>query len=471
MQPSRSQTVPSRMSGTPTAWTGEQHQAALMAGAAEAVGRLSWPSARLAEYQQIRLRHLLAHAMQHSAFHRERLAGIDPTDFELSRLSELPTMTKTQMMARFEDVVTDTRLTRAMVDAHVAAAPIDMAYLLGCYVVMASGGSSGERGLFVYHHDEFTEFALGLLRPTLARLQALGVTSATPLTAALVAAPATVHGTGAVGALTGQHGGPVRMTRLSALSPLADLVAALEALQPALLVGYPSALVRLAHEHACGRLRIRPLAVSATSEALSPQARVQIEQAFGVAVNDTFGSSEGLCGVGERADHGICFASDACIIELVDAEHRPVAPGVTASKVLLTNLYNLTQPLIRYELTDRFVALPGPFADGHLRATVDGRHDEPFQYGAVLLQPLAIRIAMVRCPAVLEHQVLQTVDGIHARVVATPELDADTLRATLTHALIDAGLVDPLVTLEVVPTITRDTLTGKVRRFVPLNAH
>jgi hypothetical protein len=41
--------------------------------------------------------------------------------------------------------------------------------------------------------------------------------------------------------------------------------------------------------------------------------------------------------------------------------------------VLLTSLYNHTQPLIRYELTDRFTRHPAAAGQAWLRATVEGR--------------------------------------------------------------------------------------------------
>ena len=46
--------------------------------------------------------------------------------------------------------------------------------------------------------------------------------------------------------------------------------------------------------------------------------------------------------------------------------------------MLVTNLFNRLQPLIRYELTDRFVAQPPATAHGYLRARVHGRADEIF---------------------------------------------------------------------------------------------
>lgn len=54
------------------------------------------------------------------------------------------------------------------------------------------------------------------------------------------------------------------------------------------------------------------------------------------------------------------FNTDLCIVELVGADNRPVTPGAPSAKVLVTNLYNVTQPLIRYEPTDTFTASPMP---------------------------------------------------------------------------------------------------------------
>jgi phenylacetate-coenzyme A ligase PaaK-like adenylate-forming protein len=140
-----------------------------------------------------------------------------------------------------------------------------------------------------------------------------------------------------------------------------------------------------------------------------------------------------------------------------------------ADKVLVTNLYNHTQPLIRYELTDRFVEVPGPHPDGRLRAHVDGRHDPPFRYpGGVEVHPLAVRATLTRDPDVLEHQVLQTPTGIEVRAVVVGRTSPDGLAAELVGALRRAGLPEPTATVELVDDIPRDGVTGKPRRFVPL---
>jgi phenylacetate-CoA ligase len=135
--------------------------------------------------------------------------------------------------------------------------------------------------------------------------------------------------------------------------------------------------------------------------------------------------------------------------------------------VLLTNLHNRTQPLIRYELTDRFTRHPDGPGHGHLRATVDGRADDTFRYGGVTLDPLVVRTVMVRTPAALEYQVRQTSRGIDVAVVASGRLDHAALAAALGGSLRAAGLADPQVHVRQVPDIARHPETGKARRFIP----
>ena len=73
--------------------------------------------------------------------------SIDPDRFELSDLARLPTMTKSEMMAAFDDVVTDRRLrlasSRSTTWRNQSSEP---SLLLDEYVCLASGGSSGLRG-------------------------------------------------------------------------------------------------------------------------------------------------------------------------------------------------------------------------------------------------------------------------------------------------------------------------------------
>jgi phenylacetate-CoA ligase len=168
-----------------------------------------------------------------------------------------------------------------------------------------------------------------------------------------------------------------------------------------------------------------------------PPARAH-RRAFGVPPVSGFVSTEGLAGCTEPGGAVMRFATDMCLVELVDDRNQPVPDGTASAKVLLTNLHNHTQPLIRYELTDRFIRHPAP-GDPDLHAAVEGRADEPFRYGAVTINPLVIRTVMASTPGAIEYQVRQTDHGIDAAVVADGALDRAALASALRHSLHTAG--------------------------------
>jgi hypothetical protein len=66
-------------------------------------------------------------------------------------MCRLPVMTKNDLMDNFDQVVTDGRVTRKLCEGYLEAPSGD--YLLDQYRVVASGGSSGRRGVFVYGWD------------------------------------------------------------------------------------------------------------------------------------------------------------------------------------------------------------------------------------------------------------------------------------------------------------------------------
>jgi phenylacetate-CoA ligase len=431
------------------------------------VQRLSWDSERLAAHQRGRLRALLTCAIERSPFHARRLGGIDPEHFELGDLAGLPVMSKEQMMAGFDELLTDRRLSRARVEAHLAASAVKPGLLFGDAVCLASGGSSGLRGLFVQTIEEFAEFTASVLRRLVARLAAAGAPPPDGVPVALVAAASPVHASG-FAAAAAAAGYPVRAISAPATLPLPGLVQRLNQERPLVVMAHTSKLALLAEEQRAGRLTIAPVSVTAMGEQLTDKNRAVISDAFGVPLVDQFTSTEGLVGHSEPGGQVLSFASDMCLTELVDQDNRPVPDGTPSAKVLLTNLYNHTQPLIRYELTDRFTRLPAAPGHGQLRATVEGRADDTFRYGTIAVDPLVIRTVMVRAPAVLEYQARQTGGGIDVAVVASGPLDHAAVAAALARSLRTAGLPAPQVHVHQVADIARHAETGKARRFIPL---
>ena len=457
---------------TTTAWDRfrDDVRTATVASAVEQFERLTWNSERIHQTQRDGLRALLLHATEHSPFHRRRLAGIDLTAIDPADLSTLPVMTKTDMMDDLDEVFTDRRLRSAEVEAALAVSGAQPVPILDDYVALASGGCSGRRGLFVFDRSAMTAYGAALSRAPITDHAAPAFDLPPGLRMALVAAPSPVHATGFFAALTVTDGWPLRYELVPATLPLTQIVERLNTLQPPMLGGYASMLAQLAREAQAGRLRIAPAQVNSSSETMLPEMRSLTTDAFGVPVLDHFACTEGLVGKTAKGDDVFTFNTDMCVVELVDVDNRPVPPGVPSAKVLVTNLTNLTQPLVRYELNDVLVREPDAVVHGYLRARVQGRSDDVLRYSSADIHPIVIRSVMVRSPGVIDYQVHQTTSGINVFAVATDGLDVDDLTLQLRRALADAGLGDAHVAVNPVDRLERQPASGKLRRFVPIPA-
>jgi phenylacetate-CoA ligase len=439
------------------------HFEALLPGYA---GRIDWPADRLRQERQRALRRLLVTAAERSPWHRERLAGIDVAGLSGEDVAALPVMTKADLMDNFDAVVTDRRLTRELCEHHLQQA-VGGAYLLGEYQVVASGGSSGRRGVFVYGWDAWAICWASMLRfpyrdwasdPALAGVERV---------AAVVAASKPAHVSAAFRHTFSTSRTPEHLIPVT--QPTGQIVAALNRLQPTELIGFSSLLPRLAREAQAGRLRIAPRRVMAISEPLFPEARAAVQQAWDVPVGNRYGMSEGVfAGFCGHASH---LPDDLCLFEPVDQAGRPVPDGVRSQRVYVTNLYNLALPLIRFEVTDEVTVVGGtcPCGSAFRRiADPQGRLDDTFAYlGGVSIHPHIFRSSLGRHRQIIEYQVQQTQRGGEIRVVTDAPLDAAGLAMMIERALAAAGLEQPEVTITQVAVLDRQT-SGKLKRFIPL---
>jgi phenylacetate-CoA ligase len=81
------------------------------------VERLTWPLERLHRLRDERLRALLGTAKARSPWHAKRLAGVDVDTVTGANLAAVPTMTKTDVMEHWDEIVTDRRLTLDLAEA------------------------------------------------------------------------------------------------------------------------------------------------------------------------------------------------------------------------------------------------------------------------------------------------------------------------------------------------------------------
>jgi phenylacetate-CoA ligase len=444
----------------------------LRALAGEQLARDRWSRDHLQAWQAERLRALLRHATTTSPYYREVL-GPDAATGDVS-LRELPTLPKATLMDDFDRIVTDPRLRRAELEAHLASTDPGRS-LLGGYRVFATAGTTGMRGLFIYSDEEFATWIATCLRG----MACWGLTPTTRL--AGIGSPSPLHISNQLYAVL-LAGRPSGMPRLTVTTPLPDLVAALNASQPEALTAYPSIAAQLAEEQLNGQLRIAPSLVATTSEVLTTDMRHRIHTAWSLDPINLYGTTEAaVVAAGRQHQTGMDILEDLVIVEVVDHHNHPVPPGIPGHKVLLTNLVNHTQPLIRYELTDSvtLAAGPNPLGLPYTRITaIDGRSDDIITLeapggGQVAVHPFRLRAPFAALPDVRQYQIHHDPTGLHVRVVLRPTAPQDTLQrihAALANELQAAGAVAPPIEVIPVPELPRDPGHGAKFKLIQSTA-
>jgi len=352
----------------------------------------------IVQRQQTRLAQLLESTLRGSSLYRSLWSK---STTACTPLEQLPVVTRGQLMADFDRWVTDPQI---KIDAlrQFTADPSRIAEpWLGRYMVWESSGTSGEPGIFVQDvatmavYDALESLRRCATRPLARWLDPFGLTERIAF----------------VGATGGHFASYASVQRLRAMNPVLAstmrsfsiqvpthmLVAQLNAFSPSVVVTYPTVAALLANEAECGNLRARPREVWTGGECLSPAVRTYVQQTLGCMVRNSYGSSEFLA-IGWECAHGHMHANtDWVILEPVDEHFRPVPLGQPSCSVLVTNLANHVQPLVRYNISDHITIHPEscPCGSPLPMITVQGRDDEPLvMAGAngqrITLLPLAL---------------------------------------------------------------------------------
>jgi phenylacetate-CoA ligase len=343
-----------------------------------------------------RLRLLVRHARESSPFYRQLYAAL-PAD---PALELLPRTSKGMLMAAFDVWSTDRQVTLAAAQRFLASPSRIGQRFLGRYWIWKSSGTSGRDGYFV--QDEAAMSVYDAL--VAAQVEDAPWTAADflrmfggPARAALVVATGDHFASIVSWERLRLRGAAGEMRSFSALQPLPDLVRSLQDFQPSYLAGYPSVLATLAREQAAGRLSIHPMLAWCGGEMLAACTRNAIEREFGCAVMNEYGASESLSIAHECREGWQHLHDEWTILEPVDRHGDPVPAGTRSSSVLLTNLANWVQPIIRYDLGD-CITLPRdlcPCGSALPAFRVEGRADDVLEMKSkggdtVRLAPLAV---------------------------------------------------------------------------------
>lgn len=244
-----------------------------------------------------------------------------------------------------------------------------------------------------------------------------------------------------------------------------------------MLAPYAGTAALLATEQHAGRLRIRPALVALAAEGLPDGESARITPAFGAVVGNSWAATE--CPFLSSSCHHdwLHVNADWVIVEPVDADHHPVAPGLPSHTVLITNLANRIQPILRYDLGDSVLTRPDPCPCGNALPAlrVRGRTADlltfPAADGPVTLTPLTLTALLDAVPGIELFQLIQTTPRtVHVRLRPAAGADPDRVwqatQTALTALLAGRGLAHIAVARADEPP--QPSTGGKYRLVQPL---
>jgi phenylacetate-CoA ligase len=424
--------------------------------AAELLDRNNWSRGRLAAYQRDQLEKALQHAVESTPYYKEVAGELVARQ---APLEDYPVLTKRMLMANFDQITTDPRLTRISIERHLDS-PQAGSLFLGEYRTAATGGTSGERGVFVYDDQAWLSVIANIVRFQ----RMLGVLPKTR--AIVIGAPSPIH-------LSKRFNAELRASRpdapmLDVTMPITHVVEALNQYQPEMIITYPSFIRVLAREQQSGRLRISPRVLRSGAETLTQDVRDLAQNAWNALLANSYAATE-VGVMGQECAHiaGVHLAEDLSLYEIVDEHNRPVPAGVAGDKMLVTTLTNPILPLIRYELTDVVTLAAGscPCGSPLVRiAAIEGRREEVLRFskkggGVIDVHAIRLHSPLIGTEGVRQFQFAQLADGVEITISVLPEFDREAIRLKIEHVIRTV-----LENLDTAPARVEVTVVDRIER-------
>ena len=425
-----------------------------------------------------RLKELVRYAEKNSPFYHQLYCNV-PRDF---KLTDLPPTDKKTLMAEWNNWVCDRNLTleqvnRFMEDKHNIGARLN-----GKYLIFTTSGSTGVP--LAAACDRTTNNIMGGIsaRRSFARREDLAAFIRRGGKSIGVFADDGFY-LGNTSIRSRLRSMPWKRRQLavsSALYSVPEIVRQLNEFQPAMLGGYPSNLELLVDEADAGRLEISPVLIMTGGEYLSDTLREKLADTFRCYVQTSYSCTEGGTVACECRCRHFHINDDWLIVEPVDSEGKPVPDGVLSDRIYLTNLYNYTQPFIRYEVTDRVIMHhePCPCGNPSPWLELEGRTDDVTTFTEdgkkIRIAPLSVYAVLKEVHELRRFQVLvYTGNRVEMRLEEKEGTDrtAAFVRAkmSLENYLSSQGIEHVMITLsEILPR--QDPNSGKFKHIINMQS-
>ncbi|MDD5034016.1 MAG: phenylacetate--CoA ligase family protein [Methylococcaceae bacterium] len=357
--------------------------------------RSQWLSRpELEQLQTVKLKTLLKIALEHSPWHAQRIraAGLELGEnapFGLEDLRRLPTMNKQDAANNRESLV--------------------WRGIPGGVFRYNTGGSSGQPLIFYFGRQRQAADAAARIRAR----RWWGVEFGEP-EVFLWGSPVELNRTDKIKNFRDRLLNQLVLNAFEmSVANMDDYIEQIQSFDPVCMYGYASSLALLA-----ARVRDRGIKlrlprlklVCTTGEPLFPHQREIIAEHFGVPVANEFGSRDVGLNAHESPAGQMLLTSESVVMEALDSEGKPVAPGEIGEAVM-TGLCSQAQPFIRYRTGDMVRYAEEFCRQGrglHVVGEVIGRStDFIVRADGTVMHALAIIYVLRAVPGVAEFKCLQ----------------------------------------------------------------
>jgi len=325
--------------------------------------RLRLDQRGITQYQLREIKRLIAYSMEYSPFYNKLYKGL-PVD-TIEDFFALPTINKQIMMDNFnglntckldKDMVLDFALEKEKNKEYEG-------YYLDKYVVGLSSGTSGNKGVYITPRTlterlPFVFLArsgLGFKHLPFRILFLLRVFSQ---------------------GFKDINSPFIKLEYMSTMTDPEMIVAALNEKHINIIMAPPSLLRLLIPFEPKITTKLKQIVCYA--EVLETEEKERLSDIFGASVIEIYQASEGQIASACKCGN-LHINEDLVYVEIYDEDGRPVSrPNVAGSRMLVTNLVNYAQPLIRYEMNDMIVLGEGCPCGSRFRVVkrIIGRNDD-----------------------------------------------------------------------------------------------
>ena len=299
--------------------------------------------------QKERLKELVAFARENSPYIRDKYKNL-PEDYDLT---DIPTSSKKEIVEHYEEWVTDRDVNLEDVRQYLDSEDRYERPYLNKYSALTTSGSSGNP-FYMLRDSYHNTIHATLMSQRLMRGYGGNVDLSKDRAACLVYPDPHVS----------SYSSLLRMKRaqkeyadnaiaISPLLPKEEIIKQLNDFNPNVISCYPSVLCQIAHEQAAGNLKINLKGIFCSAELLTQEMYELLTNSFNCPVFNNYCSTEG----GEIAMASGCphlhINEDWVIIEPIDENGEVItSEDKWSSGVLVTDLSNYIQPIIRYRMED-----------------------------------------------------------------------------------------------------------------------